>query len=244
MGNYTDTQGVVHAFVYRDGSYKTIDHSDSIENGFLGINNDDHIAGYYIGTDQRYHGFVLTDSVYDCVSFPGALDTVAWDVNDFANVVGEFDFSDQNTVIAIVDRHGSYTSFEDPVASPGASQADALNDRGQIVGVYVDVDGNAHGFLREDGEFFPVEFPAITSGGEAEGINNHGQIAGRYFGGPGGSLAFIQSGSKFTTMVFPGAAICAARKMNNQAVVVGIYRTENGTSPLHGFVATPVHRTQ
>ena len=244
VGNYTDTQGVVHAFVYRGGSYKTIDHSDSVENGFSGINNDERIAGYYIGSDQRYHGFVLVDSVYDYVSFPGALDTVAWDVNDFGDVVGGFDFTDQNTVIAFVDHHGSYTSFEDPVAPPGASQADALNDHGQIVGVYVDVDGNVHGFLREHGEFFPVEFPGTTSGGEAEGINNQGQIAGRYFGGRGGSLGFVRSGSKFTTMVFPGAAICAARKINNQGVVVGIYRTENGTSPLHGFMATPVHKNQ
>ncbi|HXJ86842.1 MAG TPA: hypothetical protein VMS18_08515 [Candidatus Binatia bacterium] len=241
VGNYTDTQGAVHAFVYRAGSYQTIDHSDSVENGFLGINNDEHIAGYYIGTDQRYHGFVLAGSVYHNVSFPGALDTVAWDVNDFGDVVGGFDFTDQNTVIAFLDHRGSYTSFEDPVAPPGASQADALNDRGQIVGVYVDIDGNVHGFLRQNSDLLPVEFPGTTSGGEAEGINNQGQIAGRYFGGRGGSLAFIRSGSRFTTMVFPGAAICAARKINNHGTVVGIYRAKNG-APLHGFIATPTHQ--
>lgn len=241
VGNYTDTQGVAHAFVYRHGSYTTIDHSDSVENGFLGVNNDEHLAGYYIGTDQRYRGFVFADSVYRDVSFPGALDTVAWDINNFGDVVGGFDFTDPNTVIAFLDHHGSYSSFEDPMAPPGASQADALNDRGQIVGVYVDIDGNVHGFLRENGSFFPVEFPGTMSGGEAEGINNQGQIAGRYFGGRGGSLAFIRSGSRFTTMMFPGAAVCAARKINNHGVVVGIYRAENGT-PLHGFIATPVHK--
>lgn len=42
-------------------------------------------------------------------------------------------------------------------------------------------------------------------------------------------------------MMFPGAAVCAARKINNHGVVVGIYRAENGT-PLHGFIATPVHK--
>ena len=179
--------------------------------------------------------------IYRDVSFPGVPDTVAWDVNDFGDVVGGFD-PDPDSVIAFLDHHGSYTSFEDPVAPPGASQADALNDHGQVVGVYVDIDGNVQGFLRQNGEFFPVEFPGTPAGGEAEGINNKGQVAGRYFGGRGGSLAFIRSGSRFTTMVFPGAAVCAARKINNHGVVVGIYRTENGTSPLHGFMATPVHK--
>jgi hypothetical protein len=239
VGDYTDTQGAVHGFVYRSGNYVSIDFPGSLETGFAGINNAEQMAGYYRGTDQRYHGIVLAGSTYREISFPGALDTIAWDVNNRGDVVGGFDYTDQNTVIAFLDRHGSFTSFEDPVAPPAQSQADAINDRGQIVGVYVDQDSNVHGFLRENGTFFPVEFPGVTSGGEAEGINNRRQIAGRYFAGRGGSLGFIRSGTRFTTIAFPGAAICAARKINNHAVVVGIYRWEPG-QPLHGFMATPV----
>ena len=240
VGNFTDTQGTVHGFLYRAGNYEAVDFPAALETGFEGINNAEQIAGYYRGTDQRYHGIILANSAYREISFPEALDTVAWDINNRGDVVGGFDYTDQNTVIAFLDRHDSFSSFEDPVAPPAQTQADAINDHGQIVGVYVDLAGNVHGFLRQNGAFFPVEFPGTTAGGEAEGINNEGQIAGRYFGGRGGALGFIRSGTRFTTLVFPGAAICAARKINNHGVVVGIYRSEPG-QPLHGFIATPAH---
>ena len=238
VGNYTDGQGIVHGFVYRNRNYVSIDYPGSLETGFLGINNADKIAGYYRGADERYHGFLLSESEYTPISYPGTLDTVAWDVNELGDVVGGYDFTDQNTVIGFLDHHDSFTSFQDPVAPPGATQADAINDHGQIVGVYVDTDNSVHGFLLQHGIFSPVEFPGGVAGGEAEGINNNAEIAGRYFGGRGGSLGFIRSGLRFTTVVFPGAAVCAARKINNHGIVVGIYRQEP-SQPLHGFIATP-----
>src|SRR5689334_2018513 len=54
-----------------------------------------------------------------------------------------------------------------------------INDRGQIVGSFLNSSGTTHGFLRSNGQFTTIDPPAATYT-VAHGINNLGQIVGTY----------------------------------------------------------------
>ena len=57
-----------------------------------------------------------------------------------------------------------------------------INDRGQIVGYYLDNASNPHGFIYFDGTYtsFDVPLPGGSSSSQGWGINNYGQIVGGY----------------------------------------------------------------
>ena len=68
--------------------------------------------------------------------------------------------------------------------TPGQTAAQTIikgiNSRGDIVGLYV-AGGRQHGFLRKDGEFSSLDFPASgVRATNANGINARGEIVGQY----------------------------------------------------------------
>jgi probable HAF family extracellular repeat protein len=82
-----------------------------------------------------------------------------------------------------VHSEGGFAGFDLPAAT--VTQADAINDDGQIVGAYLDANGAIHGFLKVDQSYPTLDFPgaAVTS---AWGINNKGQIVGIHRDAVGG----------------------------------------------------------
>jgi probable HAF family extracellular repeat protein len=64
---------------------------------------------------------------------------------------------------------------------PGALQTQAykINDRGQIVGLFIDAGGAQHGFLWEDGVFITIDVPGALATAALD-IDNHGRIVGQY----------------------------------------------------------------
>ena len=64
-----------------------------------------------------------------------------------------------------------------PDAAPDGTAANGINARGQIVGGFVDVDGNSHGFLANGSSYTTLDCPGGT-GTTAWSINSTGQIAG------------------------------------------------------------------
>ena len=85
---------------------------------------------------------------YTTIDVPGAAATIAVDVNDFGVVVG-FYFTSNGTEHGFIDRHGVFTTVNDPHAGTASGQgtvAFAINNRGIIVGIYADSHGTTHGF--------------------------------------------------------------------------------------------------
>jgi hypothetical protein len=106
-----------------------------------------------------------------------------------------FDFcSDVPATLTFVLDKGVYATL----AAPGASATlpFGINNRGQIVGAYVDPDGGTaggftHGFLFEDGVFSTIDVPGPgPSETELTGISNSGEIAGVYRDALGITLGF------------------------------------------------------
>jgi hypothetical protein len=85
--------------------------------------------------------------------------------------------------------------------APGASVLTlpfGTNDRGQLVGIYVDGGGRFHGFLLDNG--------SVTVATAPTSINNHGQIVGLFFDVKR-RRGFMLSNGTFTILTAPGAAL-------------------------------------
>ena len=82
----------------------------------------------------------------------------------------------------LLDR-GRFTRIDVPGAAQ--TQAIGINDRGQVVGEYLDADGMVHGFLWDKGRFTTIDVPGAT-GASSTDINDRGQIVGVYGDDPAG----------------------------------------------------------
>ena len=83
-----------------------------------------------------------------------------------------------------------------------------INERGDVVGVFLDSNGVSRGFVRfSDGSFSaPIVDPNDSVGfTEGRGINNSGTVNGDYFGSDGNIHSFFLSGGIFTEYDVPGA---------------------------------------
>jgi len=127
----------------------------------------------------------------------------------------------------------TYTSFD----YPGAlfTYASGINNAGQIVGFYEDLNGNEHAFLKNGSTYTTIDPPGANFA-QAWGINNNGQVVGFYNKYSGGQQSFIEEGSAYSFFTVPGGQGTYAFGINDSGQLVGTYYF-NGDS--HGFLATP-----
>lgn len=100
------------------------------------------------------------------------------DINDGAQVVG----ADPNSSGGFLYLNGVFT----PINVPGSTGTvpTGINNAGQIVGSYWDVQGKMHGFLDTDGVFTTIDTPyasevsAPLGNTQLFGINDTGDIVG------------------------------------------------------------------
>jgi hypothetical protein len=79
------------------------------------------------------------------------------------------------------------------------------NDSGQAVGMYDDLGGQRHGFLRElNGKFDTIDMSQANSS-RTNSIINRGYIAGAYTDATNATHAFVFSKGHYTTLDFPGS---------------------------------------
>ncbi len=71
VGDYADSSGAVHGFLYSGGSYTTLD-DPSGTNGTIahGINDAGQIVGYYIDSSGTEHGFLYSGGTYTKLDDP------------------------------------------------------------------------------------------------------------------------------------------------------------------------------
>jgi probable HAF family extracellular repeat protein len=119
---------------------------------------------------------------------------------------------------------------------PGSSETRpaAVNNRGDIVGSYLDSQGRVHGFLYRDGAFFTIDAPGgVTT--TATDINASGTIVGNVDG-----RGYILRNGAFTFVQAPGAFATSTTSINNRGVVGGIALEPNELDGREvGFVRSP-----
>ena len=169
------------------------------------------------------------------LQFPGSSVTRGMAINDHGEIAGAYEVTTAQHALLIVK--GQYIPL-DPLGALGAgfSQAFGSNDRGQIVGTYVDDQGVQHGFLLDDSELTTIDFPGGTAT-IASGINGTGTIIGYFFDLGGALHGFVWRAGSIRRFDVPGAADTQPTGINSRGDIVGSWDTDINTQG-HGFVRT------
>lgn len=119
------------------------------------------------------------------------------------------------------------------VAGAVETDANAIDNAGNIVGYYVDSKGVDHGFIDAAGKITTLNVPD-SIGTRAYGISeDYGIIVGWYTDASGIQHGFEYTGT-FTTIDVPGATWTRAYSVNTSGSIVGSYADSDGV--VHGFL--------
>jgi hypothetical protein len=136
------------------GIFTTIKHVGIGKNSFAtGINDAGDVVGYTMGTTGTY-GWLLKGGRVTTYQFPGSLPTMAFGVNRTDTIVGSFtDAAGDTHGFVLKDPAGPvarWVQVDDPNAlnTPGnGTTVNGINNAGDLVGFYTDLDGNVDGVL-------------------------------------------------------------------------------------------------
>ena len=113
-----------------------------------------------------------------------------------------------------------------------------INERGDVVGVFVS-SGVTRGFVRfSDGNFSPPIVEPNDTGKltEGRGINNSGTVCGDYVDSDGNFHGFFLSGGTFTEYDIPGATNTLVLGINDPADFAGAFSLTGPTGTHQGFI--------
>ncbi len=194
VGFWQDADGVQHGYVLQNGVFATVDVPEASSTRIDGINASGDIVGAYDAPDGNSPGFVRRHGKFTAVEpTPAATFTVAKGISSSGDVVGYWAVNDENDEEierhGFLLRHGTYTIID----FPGSTKTglSAVNDEGDMLGWYDDVDGVTHAFLLRHGRFSTIDVPGATfTRGNA--LNDRGDIVGWYDDVDGMEHAFVQ----------------------------------------------------
>ncbi len=145
----------LHGFVYSNGTYTPFDHPLAIgPNQFTvpgAINDLGQIAGLYVGANGvPGQPFLYSGGTFTNLPNPtGAIGFQPNGINDEGQMIG-LSIGSNFELNGYVYSNGTYTPFNHPLAGSGPNQftvPGAINDLGQIAGVYIDANDVRHAFL-------------------------------------------------------------------------------------------------
>jgi hypothetical protein len=181
-------RGAIHGYVFDGERYRTIDVPGATRTEAWDITNSGDVVGYYTNADGRLHGFRLDKrGRYTKFDDPdGGLENDLTGGNDRGVTVGSLLRYDPTMGEAhgyLRDARGRITTIDVPGALTSAAWR--INNRGQVVGVYSDVDRQVplrflRAYIYEDGRFTRVDAPDVSNTTLAD-INDRGQSIGQAF---------------------------------------------------------------
>jgi uncharacterized membrane protein len=199
VGLYADAEGTIHGFLRdKEGVFAPIDHPDALQEprtgtAVFGINDRGQIVGFYDDDGAvLVRGFLLeshddpsAEGVFTAIDFPGAVVTGASAINNRGEIAGGYSDVGGTMHGFLRDKKGAFSTIDHPDAAsgivngkPAGTALFGLNNRGQLVGQYVDADLRCHGLLLSRGAFTTIDDPDALSHTGASDINDRGQIVG------------------------------------------------------------------
>jgi len=155
VGYYADAPAftIDHAYIYdqNGGVFLPIVNPLSVNSQATGINDQQVVCGFYVDSGNVTHGFLLNAGTLTTIDFPGSSSfTQALGLNNEGFVVGIYQVvSGQNTAthgFIYNSSNGHFRSLDEPKGL-GTTTINGINDFNQIVGFYVDSNGNTDGFI-------------------------------------------------------------------------------------------------
>src|SRR5215211_224742 len=253
-----------HGFLAARGVLDAIDHPDATTvpaspNGQAGtgttaINDRGQILGAYEGADRVIRHFVRDrQGRFTEIEEPpgGSTFDEYVDINNRGEIVGFYNDDDGVTTTGFLrSRKGRFTGINVPgslVTGPLK-----LNDRRQVVGIYVDPGGTLHGFLWDDGDFETIDVPGAAATAVL-GIDNRARMVGSYIDAQGAYRGFLRERDGDITAIpeAPGAEPTMGgtqpAAINERGQIVGVAYDGRGGSRgflLDAGVFTPLDGTR
>jgi hypothetical protein len=239
-----------HGFLVKRGVFTTIDHPDAAAiprtpdgqtgTGTTGINDHGQIVGVYESRDRVVRHFVRDQrGRFTIIADPPGtrsddLSYETTDINNRGQIVGFYNDDRGFTTTGFLrTKRGRFVDINVPGSQ--LTGPFKVNDRRQVVGIYVDAAGALHGFRWEDGEYETIDVPGATATAVL-GVNNRGQMVGSYIDAAGAYHGFLRHrGGDVTTLPeAPGAAPTAGGTqpvgVNDQGQIIGLaYDSEGGS---------------
>jgi hypothetical protein len=153
VGFYIDANNMTHGYTFdimQNSFSANIDDPNGIgATTAAAINNAGNIVGFYVDSSGVTHGFFLADGNFTTIDAPNATFTSLLGLNDFGVAVG-VDVDQQGAMHGIICNvsSGACTQLDDPKGI-GTTTFNGVNDKAQIVGFYVNGDGNTIGLLAD-----------------------------------------------------------------------------------------------
>lgn len=169
-------------------------------------------------------------------SYPGALGTQAWGINNSLQVAANANLGPGITdAVGFIYTYGSGSIAILPAPAPGSVAVPiGINDAGSIIGgVNSSAVATSTGFVLSGGTFALFNYPgAASTFGRA--INAAGNVTGYYADAADNLVGYLYqpSTSAFTAISFPGSAVTFAQGINSAGVIVG-----NAILPVGGAYA-------
>jgi uncharacterized membrane protein len=136
VGDYQDSDGTYHGYLWERGRFVTIDVPGATTTSVTEINNRGQLLGGYLADRGRSRGVVLERGRYTTFDIPGAKIAFPLGLNDRGQFVGFcFDPADLTTLRGFLLAKGAKGPLT-PINRPGATTTApfGINNRGQIVG--------------------------------------------------------------------------------------------------------------
>jgi uncharacterized membrane protein len=226
------------AWVQINGTFKFLKPPGSTQSFAYGINDANTVVGWYYDSASVQHGFSFSKGKYTKIDPPGSTLTNVWSINSAGTMVGTF-VDSAGVQHGFMDAGGTFTNIDVP-GNQLLSEATGLNNKGQIVGIYLTNASTAveHGFTLNNGTYKTVDFPGSSLTG-ADRINDSGEIVGLW-GTSGLNPPFMgwqKVGGTFTAVNFPSSTETRCRGVNNAGIIVGRYTDAAGL--IHGMMVGP-----
>jgi probable HAF family extracellular repeat protein len=135
VGEYQDTAGSYHGYVWERGGFRTIDAPGAAGTSLFDSNDRGQLLGIRLQLDGTIRGFLLDRGRFTTFDGPGGPVTYAVGINEAGQIVGfSFDPADLTTISGFLrDARGRLSAINRPGAISTAPFG--INNRGQIVGL-------------------------------------------------------------------------------------------------------------
>ena len=251
VGYYQPVGGAVHGYKEDGLSFTTVEPPGSLGSSVEGINDHGDMVGVYCPTlkgcpgETGQYGFSYKNGTYHKLAYPlPKVATIANAINNLGQVVGGYcpgpvacapGGGIQPSAHAFSLSRSVYTTVDFPGAL--GTEAQGVNDAGDIVGYYEELSGRVHGYLYSAGVFSTIDPPGATYT-LARGINNAGTITGGFIDAGGHGHAFTFQYGAYTTVDVPHSTSSSGNGINNAGAFV-LQAVVNVSGPASSFEATP-----
>jgi hypothetical protein len=200
----------------------------ALETDTYGVNGAGAIAGDYVDSASVQHAMILagkkltTVNNKKCAAIAGTGGQALFGINSAGAAVGWCIDAKTGLDDGFMYAKGKLTAITFPKSN--GTQPTGINDKGEVVGLYLDSASASHGFSKIGAKYTRIDVKGETNT-VAWGVNNKGQITVYASNSAGGFDSFLVTGKTFKNINNPGGGPTGTivHTPNNKGDIDGTY---------------------